>query len=181
MAEGGGRRSTSRCADKLALLVAADLTVPPFLQSQQQCGGAAAHRAPYQQSFNYSLPPGTRTIQALMASQSCLLELFSFLLISQLPLFHISTLSVRVPRVFFLSSPHFSNLNSLLVSSPPLSDKARGGQRRGGLFIFSLLILFHLSPHDTERLPFRVSSLFSRGVGENAWLTPFYSVYAKVP
>lgn len=56
MAEGGGRQSTSRRADKLALLVAADPTVPPFPQSQQQCGSAAAHRAPYQHSFDNSPP-----------------------------------------------------------------------------------------------------------------------------
>lgn len=166
MAEGGGRRSTSRCADKLALLVAADPTVPPFPQSQQQCGGAAAHRAPYQQSFNNSPPPGTRTIQALMASQCCLLELFSFLLISQLPLFHISTLSVRVPHVFFfLSSPHFSNLNSLLVSSPPLSDKARGGRRRGACS-YSLFLFCFISPPMTQSVFPSEYPAFSAGESE---------------
>lgn len=81
--------------------------------------------------------------------------------------------------VFF---PHFSNLNTLPLSSPPSTQT----KPRGGLFIFSLLIVFHLLPYDTELSPRSIQLSAAdrekrQGAGENAWLTPFYSVYSKVP
>lgn len=112
-------------------------------------------------------PPGTRTTQALMASQCCLLELFSFPLISQLPLFHISTLSVRVPHVFcfvFLSSPHFSNLNSLLVSSPRSQTKPEGGG--GGGLVHILSSYFVSSPPMTQSVFPSEYPAFSAGESE---------------
>lgn len=101
-------------------------------------------------SHSTTPPPSRDEDHTGLDGEPVLLELFSFLLISQLPLFHISTLSVRVPHVFFvvffLSSPHFSNLNSLLVSSPRSQTKPEGGGGGGLVHILSSYFVSSLPP-----------------------------------
>ena len=106
MAVGGRRCGSSRSADKLSLQDVSVPTVPPFLQSHQQHGSGAAHRAASQQSSNNSLPLGRQSMQALMVSQCCLLEAFAFHLLPPL-LFLFSSLSlffsVKMPDAFSTS------------------------------------------------------------------------------
>lgn len=149
MAEGGRRCSSSRSADKLSLLDASVPTFTPFLQSHQQHGNGAAHRAPSQQSFNNSFPPGRQAIQALMVSQCCLLEVFSFHLLPPLLLFLYSFLFFSENAWCFF---HFSNLYSLLLSSLSSQTKPRGACSYS---LFLLCFIFFLM---TQNYPFRVSS-----------------------
>lgn len=149
MVEGGRRCSSSRSTDKLALLDASVPTVPSFLQSHQQHGSGAAHRASSQQSFDNSLPPGRQPIQALMVSQCCLLEAFSSHLLPPLLLFLFSSLFFSENAWCFF---HFSNLNSLLLSSLSSQRKPRGPCS------YSLLLLCFIFFLMTQNYPPRVSS-----------------------
>lgn len=146
MAEGGRRCGSSRSADKLSQLDASIPTVPPFLQSHQQHGSGAAHRASSQQSFCNSLPPGRQTIQALMlASAVCWNNnnLLPLLFLSS----SLSFLSENARCLF-----HFSNLNSLLLSSLSSQRKPRGACS------YSLPLLCFIFFLMTQNYPPRVSS-----------------------
>lgn len=72
--------------------------------------------------------------------------------------------------VFF----HFSNLNSLLLSLSPLRQSPGGLVHILSSYCVSSFSLWH------KTTPSEYPA-FSQGAGENGWLTPFYSVYSKVP
>lgn len=154
MNNGWGRRrcsrrcSTSTSADKLSLLDAPIPKVQPLRQNSpavlHQYSSSACFPGVFQQFF----PSRDSTIRASMVSQCC------YLSTSFLPLFLYSFLfSVRNALCF---SPHYSNLNTLPLSSPSTQTKPRGACSYS---LFLLCFIFYLM---TQNYPLRVSSFQPR-------------------
>lgn len=169
MAEGGGRRSTLRWADKLS---------PPG----RQCGSSAAPRASQRQSLRAPPPPEQETHTGGGAGPTLLVgSLFL------LPHFSPPSLFVAISAPPSEKRLVFSLIQTLQLSKllcfpyfPPHHaprQTAHGGACSHSLLLFCLIS----SPRDTELFPSEHPAFQPGGAGENAWLTPFYSVYSKVP
>lgn len=132
-----------------------------------------AHRAaapPCQQQSLHNCPPtGRKHTQPLMVGQECLLEPFWSHLLPLLLLFLFSSLFYSEDAWCFF---HFSNPSSLHLSS--LRESPGGLVHILSSYCVSSFSLWH------RTIPPEYPA-FSEGAGENAWLTPFYSVYSRFP
>lgn len=178
MAEGGRRCSSSKSGDKLSLLDARVPTVPLC-----SCG----HTNSMATAELITLPPsGHATIYILQGgspewswylARSILLTAFFFLpppSFSILLFFFFFVRFISDEKVFGFFLLRCSNLNSFLLSALPSQGRPRGVVHILPPYCVSSFSLWH------RTIPPEYPA-FCRGAGENAWLTPFCSVYSKVP
>lgn len=167
MAEGSRRCGSSRSADKLSLLDASAPKVQPLLQPS-----SAAHPLASQQPFNNSSPPGNEPCRPPWLVSVVTLPPPSF----PFPLFIFSLARNAMAFVFF---PDFPNLNNFPLSSPSTQTKPKGACSYS---LFLWRFIFYLMTHNYSLgVPSAADLEKWQRAGENAWLTPFYSVYSKVP
>lgn len=151
----GSRRCSRRCssstsADKRSLLDASMPKVQPLLQYSPAVLHQRSSSAHFPGVFQQFCPSWESAIRALMVSQCCYLSTSLF------PPFSLFISFFSVRSALCSPPPHYSNLNTLPLSSPSTQTKPRGACSYS---LFLLCFIFYLM---TQNYPLRVSSFQPR-------------------